>query len=153
MGMTEITIIELPPERLDLLQPLWERLKEHHLARAPYPWEDMRGKSWEDRKRELVRPNKQLKILAVQSGAGLAGYCIATITDQAWGEIDSLYVAAELRGRAVGRQLMEAALGWLDAAGISAVTISVACGNEAALPFYEKFGFRPRSYSLQRVSR
>ena len=151
--MTTIHIVELPVESLDRLRPLWESLKEHHLARFRQPSfrADMAGKSWDERKRELIRPDKALKIVAAQTDGRLIGYCIATIGDDCRGEIDSLYVAADFRGLAVGTRLVETVLGWFEAAGIRAIAISVAYGNEEALRFYEKFGFQPRSYCLQRV--
>ncbi|QIA66183.1 GNAT family N-acetyltransferase [Vibrio astriarenae] len=49
----------------------------------------------------------------------------------------------------MGKQLIQSAISWLSDHNCNQVNISVAVGNEEVIPFYEKLGFRKRSYMLQ----
>ena len=57
-------------------------------------------------------------------------------------ELGALYVHPDHWRRGVGRALLSAALAGLDAAGWREVTLWVLAGNEAAISFYRRFGFR-----------
>jgi RimJ/RimL family protein N-acetyltransferase len=50
-------------------------------------------------------------------------------------------VAADERGRGVGRRLMEAAIDWARAVGIEKLVLSVYPHNEAAIALYRSLGF------------
>ena len=52
-----------------------------------------------------------------------------------------LMVAAELRGRGIGRRLLSTAVEWARAAGIAKLELHVFPWNEPALRLYERFGF------------
>jgi putative acetyltransferase len=52
-----------------------------------------------------------------------------------------LMVAADLRGRGIGRQLLDGAVEWARAAGISKLELHVFPWNEPAIRLYERFGF------------
>jgi RimJ/RimL family protein N-acetyltransferase len=53
----------------------------------------------------------------------------------------AIAVAADQRGRGIGRGLMEAALAWARDVGIEKVVLSVYPHNEAAIQLYRSFGF------------
>jgi len=53
----------------------------------------------------------------------------------------AIAVAADARGRGIGRRLMEAAIGWSTRAGIEKLVLSVYPHNEAAISLYRSFGF------------
>jgi ribosomal protein S18 acetylase RimI-like enzyme len=52
-------------------------------------------------------------------------------------------VAPEMRGRGLGRQLVESAEAWLRARGVWKVNLLVRTGNEAVLGFYAQLGYAP----------
>jgi len=52
-----------------------------------------------------------------------------------------LMVAAERRGQGIGRGLLEAAVDWARAAGVTKLELHVFPWNEPALRLYERFGF------------
>ena len=52
-----------------------------------------------------------------------------------------LMVAAERRGQGIGRALLEAAVDWARAAGVTKLELHVFPWNEPALRLYERFGF------------
>jgi ribosomal protein S18 acetylase RimI-like enzyme len=53
----------------------------------------------------------------------------------------SIAVAADARGRGIGRRLMEEAIGWSTRVGIEKLVLSVYPHNEAAISLYRSFGF------------
>jgi ribosomal protein S18 acetylase RimI-like enzyme len=53
----------------------------------------------------------------------------------------SIAVAADARGRGVGRRLMEEAIVWSKRVGIEKLVLSVYPHNEAAISLYRSFGF------------
>ena len=52
-----------------------------------------------------------------------------------------LMVAADRRGQGIGRGLLEAAVDWARAAGVTKLELHVFPWNEPALRLYERFGF------------
>jgi len=52
-----------------------------------------------------------------------------------------LMVAAERRGQGIGRALLEAAVDWARAAGVTKLELHVFPWNEPAIRLYERFGF------------
>ena len=52
-----------------------------------------------------------------------------------------LMVAAERRGQGIGRGLLEAAVEWARAAGVTKLELHVFPWNEPAIRLYERFGF------------
>jgi GNAT superfamily N-acetyltransferase len=65
------------------------------------------------------------------------------------GEIDSMFVEPEWRGRGIGRDLVTRALAWLDVQGATARAVAVATDNAAAWVFYERLGFVPRTVHME----
>lgn len=53
----------------------------------------------------------------------------------------SIAVAADARGRGIGRRLMEEAIAWSRRVGIEKLVLSVYPHNEAAISLYRSFGF------------
>jgi ribosomal protein S18 acetylase RimI-like enzyme len=53
----------------------------------------------------------------------------------------SIAVAADARGRGIGRRLMEEAVAWSKRVGIEKLVLSVYPHNEAAISLYRSFGF------------
>jgi len=46
---------------------------------------------------------------------------------------------------------MNRGLVWMDSPGVTRKRVSVAAGNESALPFYARFGFVPRMTVLKQI--
>lgn len=154
MNPNNLEYVILSQDSLDMIAPLWEKLRNHHAKRASDFRESFSEMTWAERKKKLTTGGKKLKLILAQSGSGrMLGYCIASIDRDAAGEIDSIYIEPDGRGLGIGRTFMERSLSWFDAEQVSEISIDVAVGNEEALPFYEKFGFKPRTYRLCRVKR
>jgi ribosomal-protein-alanine N-acetyltransferase len=81
----------------------------------------------------------------------MVGYCISTLADNGQGEVDSIYVTAVVRGRGIGKQLMQDAMAWLRERGAHPIVVEVMAGNVAAEKLYESFGFSARTVRMRYV--
>lgn len=154
MGPFEIR--EGNEEVLDTLQPLWEKLNEHHRKISDHFSSEFAGRTFAQRKEDLAAKALagQLKTyVAIDSSTSEeAGYCIATISKDNVGEIDSIFVADEYRKQGIGDLLLRTALDWMDAQSVEDRIISVAFGNDSAIDFYRRYGFLPRLVVLKQIS-
>jgi ribosomal protein S18 acetylase RimI-like enzyme len=143
-----IAYVEKGVDSLDLIRPLWEQLNEHHLVRSPNFKQHYEQMTFEARKRDLQKKD-QLRVITAVEDCHIIGYCVCTISAEGDGEIDSIFVEDAYRRSGIGEELMRRALSWLDLGGARKMIVAVAAGNEAAIPFYESFGFVPRMTVLQ----
>ena len=152
--MTDIHYISGGAELLDDIQPLWEKLNQHHEAISPHFSYEFQDYGFSKRKARLLQKyaDGQLRIDIALIQARKIAYLISAVTADGTGEIESLFVDSEFRGQAIGDELMRRAIGWLDAQDVHTKVIDVAFGNERAYAFYARFGFFPRVMKLkQRV--
>lgn len=63
--------------------------------------------------------------------------------------LESMYVREGARCVGVGERLVLAFLGWAEGHGAGWASVSAYAANGAAIRFYEKLGFRPRSVTLE----
>jgi ribosomal protein S18 acetylase RimI-like enzyme len=66
-----------------------------------------------------------------------------------WGQIAELFVREEMRGRGVGRALLQAALERFAARGLTEVSVSTFPDNEGALRLYRSLGFGRELVTLE----
>ncbi|MBW2240874.1 MAG: GNAT family N-acetyltransferase [Deltaproteobacteria bacterium] len=66
------------------------------------------------------------------------------------GHVEHLYVAPEARRGGLGRELVEAAFGWLRLAGATRVELEVARDNPEGQAFWKALGFGPVTDVLER---
>ena len=96
---------------------------------------------------------EQAVFLVAEADGGVIGHAFAGrrgyeghpgFNDIQWLEIDDIVVAAEHRGRGVGKALFEAMKAEAAALGYDHIELTVWGFNEDARRFYEKLGMRPR---------
>ena len=142
---------------IELIRPLWDQLNDHHHTNARAFREVYTQWTFNNRKdyfRKVAAAGPLIIDLAFDPGSGrYVGYCASSISPDQEGEIESVYVEEAYRSQGIGTALMKRALAWLDANGTARIRVSVADGNEAAFPFYQKFGFYPRMTVLEQKSR
>jgi diamine N-acetyltransferase len=158
--LVNITYTETDAKDIDLIEPLWEQLREHHRVRSVYFTRHFETVTFEGRKSDLLNKAKNgpMRIdLARDIDANkYVGYCVSSlITDNfdLVGEVDSIYVDADYRFKGIGETLMKKALEWMDAKGASVKTVGVGVGNEEVFPFYARFGFYPRTTHLEQIKK
>ncbi len=136
-----ITLSDIQPDELDLIQDLWERNRLYHVAVSKHFSKDYENIRFEDRMKPLrALPEEELKISIARNNADICGYCISTAKNGS-GELVSLHVLDTMRGKGVGRQLSEYHLHWIKEKGCEDVTVHVAVENESTIGFYQQLGF------------
>ncbi len=108
--------------------------------------EDLSAIDWykpegmERRKREITEnPDKEHTWVLKDSENKIVGFCKADKLKN-FGEIDAMYVIPELKGRGLGKKLMEKAFEWFGPN--LEVRLKVVKYNSRAIAFYKKFGFK-----------
>lgn len=152
--MSNIVFIETDDLDLDLIQPLWEKLNPHHHQQKSDFQEHYVNFSFAERAETLLKKSLDgyMHIGLVKNISGiLVAYCVTTISSDNEGEIDSIFVEEKYRGRGFGDELIKRALKWMDEKGAKKKTVSVAVGNHEAVAFYERYGFRRRSLTLEQT--
>lgn len=149
--MSKPVIVESGPERLNDIRPLWEQLNRLHESVSPHFKDEFTNYSFAYRKAYLADKamHGTLRIFFAEADDQPVGYCIASLAPHQQGEIESIFIEEPFRGQSVGDGLMRAALGWLETNNAESVAVSVVFGNEAAHPFYARYGFYPRSTRLK----
>jgi ribosomal protein S18 acetylase RimI-like enzyme len=135
-------------EMLEEVRPLWEELNQHHARVTPDLAAHFASVSFE-RRIALLRDRAQLRVDLFRAGDGSAvAYAFGSVDAHGRGELESIYVGPEHRGQGLGRALALRQLAWLREQGAHPIRVTVAVGNERALPFYEALGFRTRATTL-----
>ncbi len=132
---------------IDLIEDLWCQLKQHHQDRTVDFTDYYLQSSFEKRKSELLAKD-ELAIFVAQEGELAIGFCVVSINAKQ-GEVDSLFVTQSHRGLNLGAQLLQAGIAWLNQQDVSSVRLLVGQGNEYALAFYQKFGFKVRATMME----
>jgi ribosomal protein S18 acetylase RimI-like enzyme len=152
MDEDDFEYISAGPEGLDEIQMLWEKLNLLHSTLSSHFGDLALQRTFDARRNELQEKSITgwLRVdLARDRAAGqVVGYIVATLSQAAVGEIDSIFVEEAYRRNGVGESLMKRSLAWLDECGANMKSISVAVGNERVFGFYRKFGFYPITTTL-----
>lgn len=150
----EYTILD--ENGLDMIEGLWGKLRDHHALKSVQFSGSIKRKTFPERKKELLKKVETGKLRIIVADDAIArktvGYCVASITEDGHGEIDSIYIEDDYRHRELGNSLMQSAVAWLDSFSPSRVTLQVIVGNEEVFPFYRRYGFEPRSIIMERVN-
>lgn len=138
---------------LDAIRHLWEKLRAHHAPLLSKFSADGPPFNFLPRKQEILAKAAAGKIRVEMVSATPGGqdiaYCVSTVTANGQGEVDSMFVEERVRGHGIGSELVRHALAWMDEMEASSKVVTVAHANEAALAFYQRFGFQPRTVLLQ----
>lgn len=153
--MENIIFIETGALDLDLIQPLWEKLNQYHREQKSDFKEHYVNFTFPERAKTLL--NKSLRgAMHISRGKDkesgvMVAYCVTTISQDNEGEIDSIYVEEGYRGQGIGAELIKRSLKWMDDKRVNKKTVRVSIGNKEAVEFYKRYGFRPRSLTLEQV--
>ncbi len=148
--MNSYRIERIPLRELPRIRPLWEKLNALHLADSVYFRDHFAAFTFEQRAEKFLLMSGRdvlIEIAAYENGVPV-GYCISTAEGCA-GELDSLFVEEQWRGKGIGETLVRRSLEWMRGKNCARIMVAVAHGHESVLPFYERFGFYPRFTYLQ----
>jgi ribosomal protein S18 acetylase RimI-like enzyme len=150
--MNGVAIHRLDRENLDLLEPLWSALREHHAAVTPELGTPRpRLESWRRRRDQyeawLSEPGSF--VLVAKGPEGLVGYALVHLRSgsSTWslgewaGELETLSVLPAARSQGIGTALLAAVREELRTAGVIELSLHVLPGNLEAIGFYERHGF------------
>ncbi len=104
---------------------------------------------------DLVAGEASVCLLA-EVGGGVVVYLAARVREGTGprpvrvAELESICVRENQRSRGVGTKLVEEFIGWAGSRGAARLSVTAYAANERAIRFCERFGFRPRSVSLER---
>jgi ribosomal protein S18 acetylase RimI-like enzyme len=133
-------------ELLDELAPLWCELNALHAEVSPHFRERFESFTFDDRKRDLLNKSAKAEMhigMCRIRDSEAVGYCISSVEGTV-GEIESVYVRSDVRGKGVGSSLVRRAMDWMRAKGAERIKVEVVVGNEASYSFYAQFGLFPR---------
>jgi ribosomal protein S18 acetylase RimI-like enzyme len=145
---------------LECVGELWSAITTHHRDIDAF-FTQRTGAAAEREVRELIRrlhrdrdaaifvvDDPKASANEVAEGGAILGICIVRVDrappileETERGEITDLFVRPEARRAGIARELADAALGWLRAAGVARVEIQVAVGNAEGQAFWRALGF------------
>lgn len=133
---------------LDRVAALWTAITAHHQGLDPL-WRMRRDAG--DELRQLLGAlarDQDAAIFVYDRGGDLPGMCIVRIDrsppileEVERAEITDLGVREDARRAGIGRQLVDAALGWVRECGVERVEVQVATGNAEGQAFWRALGF------------
>jgi len=136
---------------LDLIAPLWEKLREHQRVRSVHFEQHYTNRTWTKRKTELLTAKEIYIVLAKVDRDKIVGYCVSTLNDENTGTIESIYVEPEYRKEHIGDKLIQMALTWLDDNKATSKVLTVGVGNEEVLGFYSRYNLFPKTIKLEQL--
>jgi ribosomal protein S18 acetylase RimI-like enzyme len=163
-----LSVVRGSVEDLDALEPLWVGVHRVHAASmpelAPYVSD---AETWDEHRPLYVelfeKPDTRLFLARLDEA--LVGYALIHVepvretwvadtwrTGERIGELESIAVAPEHRGRGIGSALLDAVDREFEALGVADVIIGLLPGNEGARRLYESRGFRPTWMYLSRFA-
>jgi GNAT superfamily N-acetyltransferase len=151
---SDLELLSGGAEMIDLIGDMWQKLTSHAAHRSEHFSQYFEQRTFEQRREELREKvvSGQLHIdiaRDARSGHDL-GYCVSSMDAKGAGEIESLFVDDISRGRGVGNALIQKAIAWMEKNGAKSIMVFTVYGSEEVLPFYARYGFRPKMLLLER---
>ena len=148
---------ELTVAEVDRVAHLFRELVEFHGEVVEGAWPVRSGEdAWAHRRGQYLEwlgdgTARMLAAVPAEGEGEPLGYAVLSVKRSmaSWdvgsrvGELETLAVAAESRGRGIGTQLIEACQERLRAEGITHWSVGVVEANEGATRLYERAGFKP----------
>lgn len=146
---------------IDELKALWLQMLSHHrnLVGGEFPVR-MAEPSWEQAQRDyrdwLAGDGAILVIARDEGSSEPLGYLVCRLVDGGAtfdlgamrGDVDSLVVHDQARGRGIGTALLEAVRAELVDRGVAYWSIGILAHNSEAARLYDRVGFRPWTQEL-----
>jgi diamine N-acetyltransferase len=149
--MNSYSFRAISKEELMIIKPLWDKLNNAHYRDSIFFKDHYASFTFEKRISKFTDSDDNTMMIEVveSAGPGPVGYCISTISRDGSGEIDSIFIDDNHRGRGIGDTLILNSIAWLQKHGCARIRVAVAHGHESVLSFYQKYGFFPRMTCLE----
>lgn len=141
------------PQMIDLLRQVGE---VHHQIRPDLFRAGAQKYDEAALKRLLSDPDRPIIAGVVEDNMVGYAFCILqeikndpVLCDRKTLYIDDLCVDETVRGGGVAKAIYQGVLDYARSIGCDAVTLNVWCGNDRALHFYEKCGFKPQKIGME----
>jgi diamine N-acetyltransferase len=144
--MDGIKIKRISKSEISIIKPLWEKLNDIHHRDSLYFKDHYASFTFEKRTEKFgeISDNDILIEIATAKNGHIIGYCVSTISADRDGEIDSIFIEDECRGKGIGEKLIRDAIDFLKNNNCGQILLAVANGRESVFPFYQNLGFFPR---------
>jgi ribosomal protein S18 acetylase RimI-like enzyme len=148
----QILLVTGGAELLDRVEPLWVQGLQFQADLSDVWRKGLLELTFAERRRQMLRKASQdmLVVLATSEGSDI-GYCVSSI-DHGIGEVDLFFVDSAHRGHHVGDAIMLHTLDWFKQMAVKSIVVEVLDGNDGALAFFTKYGFRSRLIKLQQIN-
>ncbi|MEN6641117.1 MAG: GNAT family N-acetyltransferase [Armatimonadia bacterium] len=104
-------------------------------------------------RRALKHPGEYLMVLEDDDGS-VCGFLwaalITTMVEPFVGYIKNIYVAPQLRGKGLGRLLLETADEWFRSNGCTKASLDASLCNTRAIDLYQASGYEPIRYRMEK---
>jgi len=149
-----VSIRRLDPADIELIEPLWSALREHHASVSP----DLgvprsREDSWQRRRAQYERwlSEPEAFVLVAELAGRPVGYAMVHLragsptwpSSERAGEVETLSVDPRERGHGIGTLLLREVENELAGLGVGELSLHVISANDKAMAFYERHGLRP----------
>jgi len=148
-------------EDLNAIGALLEEVDELHRSALPWLFRRVGGSEQTAFRAAFVSKSDHATFLAVAADGSFAGVLYAFLRPPARApivkpaivlELDTLAVKPSFRRQGIGKQLVDAALGWGGLAGATRTELGVYDFNQPARAFWASLGFEVLSYRMIRHS-
>jgi GNAT superfamily N-acetyltransferase len=144
-------------ELVDEIEPMWRKLTLHASEHSQHFAEHFAARTFPQRRDELrekaAKGALHIDIAKDERSGTDLGYCVSSVDEKHCGEIESLFVDDATRGRGVGDLLVRRSIDWMEKVGARSMAVFTVYGSEDVLPFYARYGFRPKMVMLERQER
>lgn len=138
-------------ERLADLRDLFLALHDEHRATSALPLTEPDERAWRARRATYTEAFAagRARLVVAEDAGRLVGYALALVHEghddtfalgPRYGELYTLVVAPDARGRGIGTALWRAVESALADEGIASLVVAVMAGNEPARRFYRRHG-------------
>jgi GNAT superfamily N-acetyltransferase len=140
-------------ELIDEVEEMWRQLTLHASRQSVDFSHHFAGRTFEGRRKELLSRTEggtlRIDIARDKASGRDLGFCVCSLDRRGHGEVESLYVDEVARGRGIGDVLVRRALEWMRSQGAKRVAVFTVYGDGHTLPFYHRYGFRPKMLMLE----
>jgi len=153
--METMIVVETGARDLNFIQPLWEKLNQHHLNQESVFKDHYAQFTFQKRAEDLLKKTREgdmhIGVVKDKKSGRPVAYCITTINQDKEGEIDSIYISENYRGQGWGDELMKRSLKWMKKKGVTKKSVRVSFANQEVVSFYERYGFFRRSITMEQI--